>query len=163
MKIQPSIWIAPLLLTLGREAAIACEPLPVVGGTGTTQIKTVSMPSVPFLPFLPFVSIQNNWNTDFVVPGGQPFRRFRATNVPEQKVRYDIQVNLKYADGTHDQSFQQSVDLQPGQTFAVEAVPRANNVPFQVNVLVGGVEQAIDTTYRLTAYGCLQERQGLHR
>ncbi len=156
MKIHRSIWLAPLLLVLGNEAASACEPLTVMGGTGTTQVKTVSMPSVPLIPFVPFVRIQNNWNTDFVVPGGQPFRRFRTEIVPEQKVRYDIEVNLKYADGTHDQSFKQSVELLPGKTFAVEASPRTNDVPFQVNVLIGGVERAIDTTYRLTVYGCLE-------
>ncbi len=131
-----------------------CQAFEVVGGNGTTQTKTVTPPSVPFVPFVPFVSFSNNWNTDFAVPGGRTFKRYLVTIKPESNVTYGIELNLKYSNNTFDQFYKQNTDIKAGETLRISATPRSSSEPYQVNALIGGVENASGTTYQLTVYGC---------
>ncbi len=132
-----------------------CTPLEAIGGTGTVQTKTVSPPGVPFIPFVPFVSWTNNWNTDFAVPGGKIFRRFVVKITPRSNATYGVEVNLKYSNGTYDQAYKQTIQLVAGSTLELSGVPRPDDLPYQVNVLVGGMEGgASGSTYDLGVFGC---------
>ena len=143
--------IAPVNLL---SAAEKCQAFEAVGGNGTTQTKTVTPPSVPFVPFVPFVSFSNNWNTDFAVPGGRTFKQYLVTIKPESNVTYSIELNLKYSNNTFDQFYKQTTDIKAGETLKISATPRSSSEPYQVNALIGGVENATGTTYQLTVYGC---------
>lgn len=131
-----------------------CQALEVIGGQGTKQTKEVSVPSVPYIPFIP-LGIRNNWNTDFAVPGGKPFRSFTATITPDRDVSYGIEFFLKYSNETADKFFHKTVELKANKPFTLTATPRINDIPFQVNVLVGGIERAIGSRYTLVVKGCL--------
>ncbi|AFY69260.1 hypothetical protein Pse7367_0960 [Thalassoporum mexicanum PCC 7367] len=138
------------------EGAIAetCIPLKVIGGQGTLQRKEVSVPSVPFIPFVPFVSINNNWNTDFSVPGGRVFDYYIATITPEGNVTYGMEMHLKYSNRTNDKFLDHTIDLREGEQYKIVASSRPENAPYEVNVLVGGVDNALGTYYTLLVEAC---------
>lgn len=129
-----------------------CIPLSVVGGEGSEVTKSVAQPTIPG----PFgISItRNNWNTDWAVPGGQSFKHFLVTLSTERGGRFDIRMSLKYSDDTADDFFnQRSLRLNPGETLKEKGVPRSNDVPFQVNVYVGGIDN-IGSRYTVSVVGC---------
>lgn len=134
----------------------ACLPLIVVGGDeGQTWIeKQVSVPGIPG----PFgLRVRNNWNTDWVIPLPQRFSRFVATiesTEEDEEGTYDIEVNLKYPDDTADEVFDaDSYQLNVGDPLVVEATPRLEAHPYQVNVFVGGIDH-IDNDYRAMVQAC---------
>jgi hypothetical protein len=142
-------------IALGKGAiAETCIPLRVLGGEGALQRKEVSVPSVPFIPFVPFVRINNNWNTDFAVPGGRVFDYYIATITPEGNVTYGMEMHLKYSNKTADKFFDRTENLREGQQFKIVASSRPNNAPYEVNVLVGGVDNALGTHYTLLVEAC---------
>lgn len=133
--------------------AETCTPLSLVGGEGSEVTKTVSGPTLPG-PFGIKIK-RNNWNTDWAVPGGRKFRRFVATIVAENGGTFDIQMFLKYSDQTAEEFFNQNGKrLKAGQPLTIEATPRPEDNPFQVNVFVNGLP-AIGQTYRAEVVGCL--------
>ncbi len=139
------------------EPAIAqakCQLLEVIGGQGTRQRKEVSIPSVPYIPFIP-LGVRNNWNTDFAVPGGKPFRTFVATITPDRDVSYGIEYHLKYSNETSDKFFHKTVELKANKPFQITATPRPKDMPYQVNVLVGGLEKATGSNYTISVEACL--------
>jgi len=76
----------------------SCTPLNVIGGKGGTQVKkTISPPGL-------LVS-RNNWNTDFAVPGGANYSKYKATIIADNLGEYNIEVYLKYSDKTSDQVY----------------------------------------------------------
>jgi len=138
-----------LSFTLPIESVEAqtCVPLKVIGGQGTKVKKTVS-------PLSTLVT-NNNWNTDFAVPGGRSFNRYVATIVPENNANYDVKLNLKYSDNTSIESDRQdNIAVKVRQPIRLEGIPRATSEPFQVNVFVGG-NSATGNTYTLSVSGCV--------
>jgi hypothetical protein len=135
------------------QAAEICTELEVLGGTGTTQTKTVTIPSIPFIPFVPFV-INNNWNTDFFVPGGKLYANYAVEILPKESSEYGIEINLKYSDNTFVQSYKNNVTFKQDQPLRISVKPRPNSAPYQVNVHIGGLDNATGTTYDLTVSGC---------
>ncbi|MFM8293707.1 MAG: hypothetical protein ACKN9E_04070 [Microcystaceae cyanobacterium] len=133
--------------------AETCMPLSLVGGEGSEVTKTVSGPTLPG-PFGIKIK-RNNWNTDWAVPGGRKFRRFVATIVAENGGTFDIRMFLKYSDQTAEEFFNQNGKrLKANQPLTIEATPRPEDNPFQVNVFVNGLP-AIGQTYRAEVVGCL--------
>lgn len=132
---------APLL------AQANCRPLSVVGGSGTSVTKTVTPGGAG--PFF-----RDNWNTDFAVPADATFRRYVAKiQSTSANVTYQAGLNLKYSNGTVDQSFNGSVYLPSNLSKELTGLPRRNSQPYQVNVNLGGVD-AVGSSYILTVLGC---------
>jgi hypothetical protein len=142
---------SPLLSASLSEATLAqnipqtCIPLEVVDGNGSQVQKRVSLPGA--------LTSRSNWNTDFGIPGNQSFQRYIVTIKPLNQAKYQVQMFLKYSNGTADKFYDQSVTLPVGQEFSIEGVPRLNTFPYQVNVSVGGLS-ALGNTYKVFAMGC---------
>lgn len=133
---------------LGSKApAIAqtCTPLEVVEGNGTTEVsKTVTLPGILF--------VDSNWNTDLAVT--IPYSYYVATVTSHSGNPYDIQVFLKYPDGTADESYSvDNISLFPEEPLRITAEPRARSNPFQVNLEIGGLN-AEGNTYTAAVSGC---------
>ncbi|ACK71003.1 conserved hypothetical protein [Gloeothece citriformis PCC 7424] len=129
-----------------------CIPIPVVGGEGNEVTKSIAQPTIPG----PFgISItRNNWNTDWAVPGGQSFKYFLVTLTTERGGRFNVRMNLKYSDNTADEFFnERGLRLNAGEVLREQGVPRPNDMPFQVNVYVGGIDN-IGSRYTVSAVGC---------
>jgi len=133
--------------------AETCTPLSLVGGEGSEVTKTVSGPTLPG-PFGIKIK-RNNWNTDWAVPGGRKFKNFVATIVSENGGAFDIRLFLKYSDQTAEEFFNQNgTQLEPEKPLTIDATPRPEDNPFQVNIFVNGLP-AIGQTYRASVVGCL--------
>ncbi len=142
--------VAVLLLSLSLASSVqaeTCTALNVLGAAGTKVKKTVS-------PISTLVT-NNNWNTDFAVPGGRSFNRYVATIVPENNANYDLKLNLKYSDNSSSEAYKKdNVAVKVGQPVRMSGVPQSQSEPFQVNVFVGGVS-AIGNTYTVSVAGCV--------
>lgn len=135
-----------------------CIPIPLVGGQGNQVIKTVSPPTIPAGPLgmLGVNITSNNWNTDWAVPlgDGKPFRRFVVTLLSSDGGPFETRMYLKYGDQTSDEFFnQKSLQLPNDKPLKIEAIPRANNQPYQVNIFVAGID-ALGKSYSATVVGC---------
>jgi hypothetical protein len=135
-----------------------CIPIPLVGGEGNQVIKKVSPPTIPAGPLgMLGVNITNNdWNTDWAVPlgDGKPFRRFLVKLLSNDGGPFEVRMYLKYGDQTSDEFFnQKSLQLSNDKPLKIEAIPRANNQPYQVNVFVAGID-ALGKSYSATVVGC---------
>ncbi|NJO40087.1 MAG: hypothetical protein HC769_13215 [Cyanobacteria bacterium CRU_2_1] len=128
-----------------------CISLSLVGGDGTEVTKETSPPTIPG----PFgLEVRNNWNTDWVVPSGQIFQEFIVTIVPHSTAEYNIEMNLKYADDTADEFYDESsIDLTAEQSLIIRATPRSSDQPYQVNVAIGGLN-AIGVRYTASVQAC---------
>ena len=138
-------------------AAVVCFPLPgraescsalsVVKGQGAEVTKTVTIPTLGLFS-------RKNWNTDWVVPSNEKFKSFKATIVSKKDASFQIEMYLKYGDGTVDQFYNsKGVQLKAGEPLNIEATPRPQTEPYQVNMLIGGVS-AVDKTYTASVVGC---------
>jgi hypothetical protein len=125
-----------------------CKPLKVVDGTGTSVRKKVSAAR-------PGLLSRTNWNTDFAVPNGAKFSRYIATlkALSGNGKTFKVRVNLKYPNGTVDEVFNGSVLLASDQSDQFTGRPRVGSQPYQVNVVVGGID-AFNTAYQLSVMGC---------
>ncbi|VEP16673.1 conserved hypothetical protein [Hyella patelloides LEGE 07179] len=124
-----------------------CTALSVVEGQGTEVNKTVSIPGLGLVA-------KNNWNTDWVVSSHEKFQSFQATIVSEDDSSYRIEMYLKYGDQTADQFYQKKeVKLIANEPLTIEATTRTKTQPYQVNLLVGGIE-AVGKTYTASVVGC---------
>nr|WP_228383133.1 hypothetical protein [Synechococcus elongatus] len=111
-----------------------CTPLQVVGGSGTSVTKTVTPGGAG--PFF-----RDNWNTDFAVPADATFRRYVArVQSTSGNTTYQAGLNLKYSNGTVDQSFSGSLYLPSNLSKELTGLPRRDSQPFQVNVNLGGID-----------------------
>lgn len=134
------------LMPIMTAEAQTCVPLGIVEGESTEITKIVSPPGL-------FV-LQNNWNTDFVVPSNGNFSEFVVTLVSNEGTTYDIDVNLKYNDNTVDTPFsRRSFTMVENEPFEISAPSRVGENPFQVNVRVGGLE-AEGNSYTASVMGC---------
>lgn len=130
----------------------SCIPIPVVGGQGNEVKKAVAQPTIPG-PFGINVT-RNNWNTDWAIPGGQRFKQYLVTISSEKGGKFNIKMYLKYSDKTADEFYnQKEIEIKPGETLKIQAFPRPNNEPYQVNVFVGGINN-IGGTYTASVVGC---------
>jgi hypothetical protein len=126
--------------------AEVCRDLNVVGGSGTKVTKRVSPPGTLFT--------QNNWNTDFAVPGGIVFSRYVATIMPKNDANFDLKLFLKYSDRTSSEFYNKlGVPVRVGKPITLVGEPRSASEPFQINVFVGG-NSAIGNTYTVSVKAC---------
>ena len=132
-------------LITAQTSPQACTPLQVVGGNATQVQKRVSLPGT--------LASRNNWNTDFVVPANQPFRRYVATIEPLNRAKYHVQMSLKYVNSTADQVYNQTTTLRQNQEFTVSGSPRIDATPYQVNLSIGGIS-ALGDTYKASVSAC---------
>jgi hypothetical protein len=135
-----------------------CLALELASGAGTEAVKTVSRPTI--LPFggRATASLRNNWNTDWIVPNNQLFQQFVVTMVPHTTGQYDIKMFLKYSDGTADNFYdQRGTQLIAEQPLRVDAQPRSTAQPFQVNILVGGLNSE-GNRYTASVAACLSRQ-----
>jgi hypothetical protein len=137
----------PSLFNLQENAlAQSCSPLAVVDGKGTEVEKSVSPPSTGIT--------NNNWNTDFSVSGTTKFQSYVVNIVPKKTGNYDVKTYLKYSNNTSDQIYNKTnIKLTAGEPLQIVAKSRQEKIPYQVNVLVGGLE-AIGNSYTLSVQGC---------
>lgn len=134
------------LISTPSVQAQVCRPLKLIGGEGTRVKKTVS-------PISTLIT-NNNWNTDFAVPGGVPFSRYVATIVPENNANYDLKLNLKYSDNTSSEFYNQNnVAVKVRKPINMTAETGTQSEPYQINVFVGGIS-AIGNTYTVSVLGC---------
>ncbi|CAN1212848.1 DUF2808 domain-containing protein [Tumidithrix helvetica PCC 7403] len=126
--------------------AETCHALNVVGGTGTQVTKTVSP--------LGTLITNDNWNTDFSIPGGKVYNRYVVTIVSKNEATYDLRLKLKYSNNTADEFYNKnSVAFNVGQSLQLVGVPRSQVEPYQINMFVGGLP-AIGNTYTLSVDAC---------
>ncbi|QZZ18721.1 hypothetical protein J5X98_14705 [Leptothermofonsia sichuanensis E412] len=121
-----------------------CVPFRAIGG-GTRIEKSVSPPGTGVT--------RDNWNTDFIVPSNQNFRRYVASILPLNGGEYNLQMNLKYRDNTADTVYNRIARLPERKTYSISGTPRINANPYQVNVQVGGVP-VIGNSYVVSVSGC---------
>jgi hypothetical protein len=138
----------PTFLTLQDKAsAQSCSPLGIVDGKGSEVKKSVSPPSTGIT--------KSNWNTDFSISGESKFQSYVVNVVPVKTGNYDIKAYLKYSNNTTDQIYNKTnIKLVAGQPLEIVAKSRQQQLPYQVNVLVGGLE-SIGNSYKVSARGCL--------
>lgn len=131
-------------------AQTQCVPLQVVGSDQTEVTKTVTSVAANLLP-----GARTNWDTDWAVPGGQPFSQFRATIVSEAGgAGLDIDMYLKYSDQTAERVYQaQGTALAANTPLVITGAPQAGDEPYQINLRIGGVE-ADGITYTAGVVGC---------
>lgn len=136
--------------------AETCIPIIVAGGQSNTITKTVSPPTIPAGP-LGMIGVditRNNWNTDWAVPGNAKFRRFIVTITSNDSGPFDIKMYLKYSDQTSSEFYNsQGVQFQPNVPLKLVAEPRPEDEPYQVNLLVDGLE-SLGKTYTASAVAC---------
>ena len=129
-----------------KALAASCFPLNVVDGRGSVVEKNVSPPSTGIT--------KDNWNTDFAVSGKTKYQDYIVDITPVKSGNYDVELYLKYSDNTTDNFYKKSnISLVAGKPLEVSATPRQGQMPYQVNVRVGGLE-AIDKPYTVSVRGC---------
>ncbi|MDX2241644.1 MAG: hypothetical protein NW224_13250 [Leptolyngbyaceae cyanobacterium bins.302] len=134
-----------------------CRSLPLVGGEGSEVTKTASVPGlrVPLPGPAPSIGVRNNWNTDWFVSGGQPFRKYRVTFMPRDSAEFSVNMTLKYPDESIDQFFrEQRRAFTANKPLIIEASPRLDLQPFQINTNIGGL-QSVGSRYTVAVAGCL--------
>ncbi len=130
-----------------------CQAIPLVGGTGNEVTKETSPPGLP-IPFsFGAGHTRDNWNTDWVVPTNQTFRRFVVILMPRSSSKYDASMYLKYGDDTADKFYTHQGSLPANQPIVVQTQPRSTLQPYQVNVHVGGL-QSIGVRYSVAVAAC---------
>jgi hypothetical protein len=151
--VLPTLLLAGVPIALLRQKpalAETCTPLAVVKGEGTQVKKTVTLPSIPLGIGRLF---NTNWNTDFVIPSNAAYKKYVATLIPEDSGTYSIRMNLKYSDGTHDQSYNSKPKLTANQILKLSGNPRINEQPYQVNIFVGDTD-SVGKSYQVSVSGC---------
>lgn len=134
-----------------------CRPLPLVGGQGSEITKTASIPGVrvPLPGPAPSIGVRNNWNTDWFVPSGKGFRKYRVVFMPRDSVQYSVNMTLKYPDNSDDQFYRESGrPFTANKPLVIETSPRVDLQPFQVNTNIGGL-QSVGSRYTVAVSGCL--------
>lgn len=137
---------AVALATTSPASAQSCAALNLVGAPGTQVEKTVSVPGASVL-------VRNNWHTDFAIPADRSYNAFVGTVTPKNSGIYSVQMALKYPNETADTVFNEKLELKEGQPFRIRGTARRNAQPYQVNLVVGGVE-AVGNSYVAAAAAC---------
>jgi hypothetical protein len=152
-RVTKVLGILASIVSLNLPAlAETCTPIPVIGGQGSQVTKTVSQPTIPG-PFGIDIT-RNNWNTDWAVPSERRFQRFVATIASANGGSFDIKMYLKYSDQTAGEFYNtDGVQLNPGKPLTIEATPRPEDEPYQVNLFIGGLDH-MGNTYTASVVGC---------
>lgn len=125
--------------------ADTCTPLKPVGGQGFEVRKRIDGRPGGLV-------VSNNWNTDFIVPGGIRFKYYAVTITAENTANYDISIHFRYPNNTSDTVFQNgSVGLTRWQPWRLELQSPTGRQPFQVNTRIGGTNGNV---YRVRVSGC---------
>jgi hypothetical protein len=75
--------------------------------------------------------------------------------MPHDDAEYSVNMTFKYPDNTIDQFFrEQRKRFQANSHLIVEAAPRIDLQPFQVNTNIGGL-QSVGARYTVAVAGCL--------
>ncbi len=147
-----------LPLSIKPSYAQTCTAFPVVGGQkeDETEVKkTVSQPSFPIpLPGPASVGVNNNWNTDFSIMPLKAYNKYIVTFTPKSDGEYKVRAYLKYNDDTADEIYNEQKNYTAGQPIVIEGVPKADNIPIQVNLFVGD-PISIAKTYTVSVKGCI--------
>ena len=135
-----------------------CEPLPLVNGEGNEVTKRTSPPSftvpIPLPGPIPDPQVRRNWNTDWYIPNAQGYRRYRVILMPHSNGRYSIQMFFKYPDETSDRFYEdQEIHLTANEPLIIDAEPRSDLLPYQVNTNIGGI-LSIGVRYTIAVAGC---------
>lgn len=135
-----------------------CEPLPLVGGTGSEVTATASPPSINIplpIPIPVSPEIRSNWNTDWYIANPGQYQTYQVMLMPYSETDYTIQMFLKYPDDTAEKFYdEEQIDLEPNVPILVEVVPERSDLqPYQVNTNIGGL-LSIGARYRVAVAGC---------
>ena len=145
------------LITTGLSVAIAAMML-----NQPTQAQT-SAPAARNCVFLREVSTRQrtirkvinlnslNANTDFDVPPGTRFNSYIARVIPENNSRYQIDVNLKYNNGSSSKMVSRSIEARRFFLYSQPFLTPTNRQPFQVNTRIAGSR---NTAYQVSVLGC---------
>ncbi|MBR8831394.1 MAG: hypothetical protein N5P05_002049 [Chroococcopsis gigantea SAG 12.99] len=156
MSLTRCLVLSSLLSLLAVDLAAkaeTCIPLSLVGGQGDKVTKTVSQPTIKS-PLGGIDITRNNWNTDWAVPGDRSFHRFIATVSSPKGGSFDIKMFLKYSDQTTGEFFNtDGVSIQPDKPLILKADNRPDDVPYQVNLFIGGLNH-MGNTYTASVVGC---------
>ncbi|MGK7910347.1 MAG: hypothetical protein AB4050_02530 [Synechococcus sp.] len=135
----------------GEPLPEGCTALPVIGGEGTEVTKTASPGRVPNLYLIWFAP---NWNTDFEVLEEANYSRYYAAVLSEDIGNYDIEMFLKYEDGTADLVHEEDrYPMSEQHLHVFSGEPRAEVQPYEVNLEIGG-PGTVQDTYSLQVFGC---------
>lgn len=131
------------------KAAETCVSFRALGSPGYEVRKTVSSSGVT-------PGVRNNWDTDFIVPGGTNFTRYITTITSEVPANYNIIINFRHSDKTSEQVFRRDgAALVGGLPFQIVIDPPASSrQPFQINTNISGRQ---GSTYRVSVSGCSKQ------
>jgi hypothetical protein len=149
-----SFSIASAIFGLGLSSSVfiqlpaqadVCTAFRVIGGQGTEVRKRIDG--------RPGGAVKsNNWNTDFVVPGGVRYDYYSIITTAENAAEYDVSVHFKYANNTSDTLFQNGrVLLDRGKPWILNLQSPTGRQPYQVNLRIGGKNGNV---YRAKVAGC---------
>ncbi|WP_198648781.1 hypothetical protein [Cyanothece sp. BG0011] len=135
-----------------------CTAFPVVGGETkdeTEVTKTVSQPGLSIPVIGPAsVGVNNNWNTDFSIIPLKQYKQYIITFLPKDEGEYKVRGYLKYNDNTADEIYNENKTFTPGEPIEIKGVPKADNIPIQVNLFVGD-PISMGKTYTVSVKGCI--------
>ena len=92
-----------------------------------------------------------NANTDFAVPPGTRFNSYIARVIPENNSRYQIDVSLKYNNGSSSKMVSRSIEARRFFLYSQPFQTPTNRQPFQVNTRIAGSR---NTAYQVSVLGC---------
>jgi hypothetical protein len=132
--------------SLPVNAAETCVSFKPLEGSQYEVRKTISSPGVT-------PGVRNNWDTDFIVPGGTRFIRYITTITSELPANYNVIINFRHSNNTSEQVFRRDgLSLVGGIPFQIVIEPPASGrQPFQINTNISGRQ---GTTYRVSVSGC---------
>lgn len=97
------------------------------------------------------VIARGNWNTDFLVPAGQPFSYFVAILMPEHNAPFHFTPTLRFTNGASESPFSVRSDLVNGEIYSVPFQSSTDRQPNLINARVGGVN---GNFYTISVVGC---------
>ncbi len=92
-----------------------------------------------------------NANTDFAVPPGTRFNSYIARVIPENNSRYQIDVSLKYNNGSSSKMVSRSIEARRFFLYSQPFLTPTNRQAFQVNTRIAGSR---NTAYQVSVLGC---------
>jgi hypothetical protein len=93
----------------------------------------------------------SNANTDFAVPTGSRFSSYIAKLIPENDSQYQVDVNLKYNDGSSSTAVSRTIQAKRFYLYNQPFRMPTNRQPFQINTRITGSR---NTAYRVFVSAC---------
>ncbi|MGV0028602.1 hypothetical protein [Phormidesmis priestleyi] len=94
----------------------------------------------------------SNANTDFAVPTGTSYSSYIGRFVPENNSRFQVDVNLKYNDGSSSTAVSRTINARRFYLYNQPFRTSTNRQPFQINTRVAGSR---NTAYQVAVLACL--------